>query len=144
MKPNSTNQLLETLKSIDSISELEHFSQKIKENCPPLTFSRYIEERILLSQITPSQLIKDANLQRNYGYQVLNGSKNPGRDKVIAICLALSFTLEETQRALTLAKENILYPKIRRDSALIFCINKGLSVMETNDLLHSIEEEVLK
>lgn len=83
----------------------------------------------------PAELIERAHLQRNYGYQILNGTKRPGRDKVIALCLALHLSFEETQRALTISKEGILYPKNLRDSVLIFSIHQKLSVMDTNALL---------
>lgn len=143
MNTKSTDEVLKILNSVNSVSELNQLSQEVKEMNPTLSFAKYIEEHMLSSGITASQLIQKAQIQRNYGYQILNGTKNPGRDKVLSICLALSFDLKETQRALTLAKEAVLYPKCRRDSALIFCINKNLSVMETNELLFNIEEDIL-
>lgn len=88
-------------------------------------------------------MIQNAQIQRNYGYQILNGSKNPGRNKVIALSLALHFSLDETQRALTLSGENILYSKNKRDSILIFSIQKRLSVQQTNELLFEMNEATL-
>lgn len=72
--------------------------------------------------------------------QILNGTKTPGRDKVIALCLSLSLSLEDTQRALMLADAGALYIRRKRDSILIFSLQKGLSVMDTNILLTGLSE----
>lgn len=55
--------------------------------------------------VTASKLISAAQIQRNYGYQILDGRRSPSRDKVISLCLALKLELPETQRALTLTKK---------------------------------------
>lgn len=143
MSQKSTDELLKILNSLDSVSELNHFTETTLQNTTARSFPEYISGFLLKSDMSPSELIQNAQIQRTYGYQILNGMKNPGRDKIIALCLALSLTLPEAQRALTLAKEGILYPKNRRDSVLIFCINKHLSVLDTNDLLYKNGENIL-
>ena len=71
----------------------------------------------------------------------MDGSKHPSRDKIIAIAIASEMTLPECQRALEIAQEGILYAKSRRDSIVIFAINKKMSLMELNNLLdeHNFE-----
>ena len=90
-----------------------------------------------------AELIAASQIQRNYGYQILNGTRKPSRDKVLALCLALRLNLPDTGRALTLAQLGQLYPKKRRDSILIFSLNKRLSVLQTNELLLEMKEELL-
>ena len=90
--------------------------------------------------VSPSELIKRSRIERTYFYQILNGRKKPGRDKVISIALALSLSLEETQRILTLAEAGVLYPKSKRDSVLIFALNNHYSIIETNLLLNKYNE----
>lgn len=143
MHPKTTDELLKVLNSITTTSDLEDYTQKTTAQTPALPFHEYINMHLKDSALNASQLIQQAQIQRTYGYQILNGNKNPGRDKVIALCLALSLSLEETQRALTLAGEGALYPKSKRDSVIIFSINKRLSVQETNELLYQVEEEIL-
>lgn len=139
----TTDELLKRLQSADTISALNDYEQATAKYALVTTFSEFIESHRCKADMTPAQLIESAQIQRNYGYQILNGTKNPGRNKVIALCLALSLSYEEVQRALTIAKEGILYPKNSRDSVLIFCINKRMSVMETNELLDARGEELL-
>lgn len=143
MNPKTTNELLKLLNSADSVSELNDYTKMAEKNTLIHSFPEYIADCLSRIDMSQSELIQKAQIQRNYGYQILNGTKNPGRDKVIALCLALSLSLPEVQRALTLAQEGILYPKNRRDSVLIFCINKRLSVQDANELLYSIDEIIL-
>lgn len=143
MRTLSTNELLKRLNNVDSVSALGEFIENTSKHHLHLTFPAYLEIHRKKAGITPARLIESAQIQRNYGYQILNGTKHPGRNKVIALCLALKLPFEEVQRALTIAKEGILYPKNPRDSILIFCINKSLSVMESNELLDIRREELL-
>lgn len=143
MKAPSTHELLKRLNAIDSVTALEEFVEHTSQYHLQLTFPAYLEMRRKKAGITPAQLIESAQIQRNYGYQILNGAKHPGRNKIIALCLALKLPFEEVQRALTIAREGILYPKNPRDSILIFCINKGLSVIESNELLDIRREKLL-
>lgn len=139
----TTDELLKRLQSADTLSALNDYEHDIAKYPLVTSFSEFVETHRVKAGITPAQLIESAQIQRNYGYQILNGTKNPGRNKVIALCLALSLSYEDVQRALTTAGEGILYPKNTRDSVLIFCINKKMSVMETNELLEARAAELL-
>lgn len=139
----TTDELLKRLNSAKTVSDLEKFAKENEKFPLETTFAEYMEIHRAASGISVAQLIEHAGIQRNYGYQILNGTRNPGRNKVIALCLSLKMSLEDTQRALTLAKEGILYAKNIRDSILIFCINKKMSVMESNYLLESKKQEIL-
>ena len=111
MNKPTTDELFKQLKKTSTVDALEKYTQEIMANCPVQTFHQYLENLLSASGLTPAQLIRNAQIQRNYGYQILNGTKKPGRNLVIALCLALSLPLEDVQRALTLAGGSILYPK---------------------------------
>lgn len=143
MNRKTTKELLDELNSIDTVASLTSFAENTVKYESDISFSTYIYHCLEKSGLTPAGLIEKTHIQRNYAYQILNGTKNPGRDKVIAICLALSLSLDETQRVLTIAGEPVLYPKNKRDSILIFSINKNLDVWETNDLLYQLHEKTL-
>lgn len=139
----TTDDLLKQLSDLKTLSELQNFSAVSGELSSKLSFHDYLTELLNASSCSASEIIQKSGIQRNYAYQILNGTKKPGRNKVISFCLALSLPLSEVQRTLTIAKEGVLYPKNRRDSILIFSINKGLSVQETNELLYELNEELL-
>lgn len=142
-KQKSTNELLQILNSTENISDLCTYSQSEELYSLPSSVHEYLLKHMRNAEITASELIRRSQIQRNYGYQILNGSKKPGRDKIIALCLSLTLPFDEVQRALAIAQEGTLYPKCRRDSILIFAINQKISVQETNELLYSMNEAPL-
>ncbi len=136
----NTQELLEILKNTNSVvsyieNEAQHFSS--------MPLPEYLEKLLQKHGLKKSQCIKDANLQRNYAYQIFSGERTPSRDKVIALCLAMHLTIEETHSLLCSTGYADLYAKNKRDSVLIFGIARGLSLLETNELLYELGEEVI-
>ena len=144
MSQKSTDELLHLLSSVRTPSELQDHIDVLSKEHLSLTLSEYLAEKMQEKHISASELIRTSQIQRNYGYQILNGTRIPSRDKVLALCFALHLELSDTQRALTLAQAGMLYSKNKRDSILIFAIGKNLSVIETNDLLYELKETLLQ
>lgn len=140
----STDELLKRLHSTRSISELSEYNAALPKNNGFSSFSDYLCAYIQERNISESELIKNSLIQRTYAYQILNGTKNPGRDKVLALCLAAHMNYDESQRALTLAGLGKLYPRRKKDSILIFALEHGLSVQQTNELLFEEHEPILE
>lgn len=86
----------------------------------------------------------DSNIQKNYGYQIFDGSKTPSRDKVIALALAMQLTLDEANRLLHLSNNGILYPKIKRDSIIIFGLENNQKIIDLNITLDDFGEAPLE
>lgn len=144
MSKKTTTELLHILSSVRTPAELQDYTDFLSKEHISYSFSEYISQKLHEKNISAAQLIRASQLQRNYGYQILNGTRMPSRDKVLALCLALSLDLNETQRALACSQNGMLYSKNKRDSILIFSIKKNLSVMETNDLLAEMHENALQ
>lgn len=85
----------------------------------------------------------DNYLDRTYGYQVLNGTKKPSRDKILQLCIGGSFSLKETNKVLKLGNCGELYSKNTRDAVIILGINKKLNVLQINELLFTRELDCL-
>jgi predicted transcriptional regulator len=111
---------------------------------PDLTFHDYLEYLLDEKNMTKSQLIKDSILNREYAYQIFKEFRHPNQDKVIKIALSLKLDLHDTNNLLTLSKNQVLYPKIKRDALIILCINKHYSVMDTNLLLDEYHFPILE
>ena len=126
--------------STHSVSELNKYTENLSEQSENLSLSEYFTTFLRLHNILESDLIRSSQIQRNYAYQILSGVKNPGRDKVLALCLAAQMNYDETQRALALADVGKLYPRRKRDSIIIFALNQKLSVQQTNELLFEENE----
>lgn len=109
----------------------------------PVSLTKLLEKLRKEQDISKAKLIILTGLSKPYLYQVLNGSYIPGRNALLRITLSLKASLDDTQRFLTLAKQSILYPKIKRDAAIMICIYRKYSMWETNEFLMNIREESL-
>lgn len=79
-----------------------------------------------------------------YGYQIFSGTrKAPSRDKILALLVAMELGYDEIQQFFKETGYPPLYAKSKRDSIVIFCINKKMSVEEINKELFRREEIAL-
>ena len=140
---DKTGDLLNKLTSTDSPEDLDLYLEQIRDKYPK-DLSSYVKTILSEKSMSMADMQKKSGIDRTYIYQIMDGSKNPGRDKIIAIAIACEMTLAECQRALEIAQEGILYAKSRRDSLIIYAINKKLTIMELNALLEEHGLPVLK
>ncbi|MCL2339488.1 MAG: hypothetical protein FWC59_01120 [Actinomycetia bacterium] len=70
-----------------------------------------------------ADVIRRANIDRSYGYQLLDGSRIGKNDYYLSIALAMQLDLTTTNRLLALTKSGGLHPLIKRDAAVIFALN---------------------
>jgi len=138
-----TEELANKLNKLDSSDKLNEFLEK-ELDVRAKDFKTYITDIINLKGMTITDLRKRSLIDRTYIYQIMDGRKKPGRDKVVAMCIACNLDLEETQKALMYSGNSELYVKSRRDSIIIFAINNRLNVISTNDLLAKYEEPILQ
>lgn len=129
-----TSDLMDQLKTAGTPDEIEKYLEEIRDKYPK-DFSSYIKAVLDQKGMSVADVQKKCGIERTYIYQIMNGRKNPGRDKIIMIALASGMTLAECQRALEVAQEGILYAKSSRDSLIIYAFNKKMSVMELNRFL---------
>ena len=108
-----------------------------------LTFINYLEEIRSNKNLKKGLWIEQADISRSYAYQIFNGTKSPSRDTILKLCISGGFSLEEPNKALTLGGFNKLYAKNRRDSLLIFALNKQLNLINTNLFLDRYEQDSL-
>lgn len=138
----STSELLEILKSKKTYEEF--FEQEIGELCFS-SIAEYLDVIIKEKGVSKSQVIKRANLDKNYAYQIFNGNKtNPSRNKILMLAIGMKLTLNETRKLLKIAGLTDLYARSPRDSVIIFCINKGMSLIETNEQLNDFGLDILE
>lgn len=136
MKNKSTEKLLNRLKGIRNREELEEYIDSSSSIASNYKLTEYILDICEKKGLGKSDIIKNADIHRTYGYQILNGKRGPSRDKLLQLCIGNRFNLEETNRALTLAKLGVLYAKDPRDSIVIFILNNNLGLIDGNILLN--------
>ena len=96
------------------------------------------------SGFSKSNIINKADFSYCYFYDVINGRKIPNKDKIVRLILTMHLDLADCQQALRLSGRSSLYPRIKRDSIIIYAINHGKTVYQCNDLLTKHGEEPLK
>ena len=143
MKNLETIKLMNLLNSVDDESNLNNFILNTLDTSKNIRLCEYLEKIFKEKKLSKSTVIKNADLDRNYAYEILRGDKKPSRDKILQLCIGGNFTLEETNKALKIGNCGELYPKIMRDSIIIFGINKNLDVLQINELLFSYNVALL-
>lgn len=91
-----------------------------------------------------SNIINKADFNYCYFYDVINGRKIPAKDKIIRLVLAMNLDLDDCQQALRISDKSLLYPRVKRDSIIIYAINNNMTISQCNELLSKFNEEILK
>lgn len=133
-----TEELLDELLSAPSIESY------LDERDPRgRTLAEYLVQLLAEKGLERSRVVRMANLNDTFGYQIFQGTRHPSRDKVLQIAFAMALTLRETNRALTAAGASELYCKDRRDAIIIFCIDRGCSLQKVNEELYRFGERTI-
>lgn len=112
-----------------------------KQTAP--TCARLLREILEKAKMSVSEWIAGANISKSYGYQILRGERMPGRDILLRTALVVQLSLKDTQRLLAVGGCGALYPKVRRDAAVIFALNQKMTLLETEELISSLPERSL-
>ena len=140
-EPLTTTALFSLLEKSQS---LETFFSDHTDDLPSLSMSDYLSILLDRYHMSKQAVICAANLERSNGYQIFNGYRTPRRNALLRIAFGMQLTLEETQYLLKLALRGELYPRNRRDAALIYCIQHKFSLIDAELMLEQLGEEMLE
>ncbi len=129
---------MELLKKLFNTPNLEVFMEHNEQSMQIPPFSTYITEICKEQGEIPEHIITRSAIDRTYGHQLFNGTRKPSRDKVIQLAIGLRLDLSETQKLLRVAQKSTLYPKIKRDAAIIHCILHKQDIHETQTVLQAL------
>lgn len=129
------------------IRNKKEYSEYLNEEIGEMIFwsvAEYLDLLINEKKLKKSDIIRDGNLDRNYAYQIFNGTKkNPSRNKMLMIAFGMHMNVEEARKLLKICQLSDLYPRNPRDGAILFCLDKGKSLIEANELLNELNLEIL-
>ena len=106
----------------------------IENNAPPEladVLSKYIDE----SNISKAEVIRTLNVDRNYGYQILNGTRAPTRSCLIRISLILKLDAERINYLLRLAGKPPLYVRNLVDAKVFYAVKHNMEYLEAVDFI---------
>ena len=97
----------------------------------------YLDELLYKYEKNQATVSELAGLNRSYCGNIIRGvTKNPDRDVLIKICLAIGTTFEECQYLLKYAGYAPLYVRRKRDVIIWFGFIKGKGIGDINDDLN--------
>lgn len=138
MKKKTEDLVCEIVESKNIFSYLDSNKEEFLE----MPLHVYLKQLLANAQLKVSQVV-EYSYKGEYIYQVFRGIKNPSRDVVLSIALAMNLSLDETGRLLRIARMPLLDARNRRDSIIIFALNRKLTVPDTNDILYEFNEPCL-
>lgn len=133
-----TEEVLQELLDVPSLDEFIDAHE-----FPAVTLPEFLERMLEKKGLKRSRVVRMADLNETFGYQIFTGARNPSRDKVLQIAFAMALSLRETNRALMAAGASSLDPKCRRDAIIIFCIDQGCSLQKVNEELYRLGEDTV-
>ena len=139
--PKDTDELKDGLRQA---SGLEGFLVDNQKEFRRYTLAEYLNQLLDEKRLSKADVVRDSRLERVYGYHIFAGrKKNPSRNKVISLALAMKLVPEETQYLLYYAGAEQLYVRNPRDSILWYALDHHMSVLDTNIMLQKMSEEPL-
>lgn len=135
VKKTRTSTLLQKL---FKTSNLKGFIERNAKDMEIPLFHIYISELCQTMGEVPERVIKMASIERTYGHQLFNGTRKPSRDKVIQLAFGFGLDVDGTQNLLKIAQKSVLYPKIKRDAAILYCISHNIGIVETQSMLNDM------
>ena len=138
----TTYDLTEEIKNAIGIEELKNY-QKTNNTEMHKDPVQYLLDTAALHNIDKSSLIKNSGIERSRASHILSNDRTMTREVCLAFAIAGKLTLDEANTLLKYASHNQLYARDERDSVLIYSLNKGLSIIDTNSILYEFNLDLL-
>lgn len=140
----TTDRLDKILQNVGSDSEAERYVREYTAE-QYVSFADYINDYIASHNLEVNDIITRSNISKNYIYNIINGKRNPGRDKVIALCIGAGMSIREINRGLKIANLGVLYAKDERDARITIAVNKGIrNIIDINIILENQGLDILE
>lgn len=142
MKKEELDAMIETEQIVKMIKEqgAEYFAKEKKQKVKVGLYLEYLMEQ---KNITRKEMISKLNLEESYGRKLFGGQRTPTRKILIQSAFILGLNMEETQRILEIGQRPRLYPRVRYDAAIIYGLEKKMTLDEMNSFLEEIGEKPL-
>lgn len=131
---------------MNELNHTSHIDKYLKENKDYLidqTLSNFLCSKLEEKSLSKNDVIKKSDINEIYGYQIFSGKRTPSRNKLISICIGAEFNLSETNEILKIGGFSPLFPKIKRDSIIIFGIQNHYTILKINEALYDHQLQTL-
>lgn len=119
---------------IDKAGSIDDLHEILK-NLPCESFCVRVDEMRQAHNKKFSEIEKQVAISKTQYHNVLNGTVKPQRHHIIKIGIAMELSVPEINELLKLAHHKELYAKKTEDAIIIYGIQRGMSVIEIQELL---------
>lgn len=135
-----TSELLDALNHADSIKEYldQHENEMVS-----ITIGECLSQLVAEKHLSKAEIFKNAEINEIYGYQIFSDTRTPSRDKLICLCFGMQLTVPEAENLLKYSGYALLYPKIKRDSIILYALMHRATIYEVNEWLYDAGEKTL-
>ncbi len=130
---------MDTNELYQHIVESDHYEERLVLSNPHPELATYLASRMEQKGVSRAQLIRMLNVDRVYGYQLLNGIRRMKRDQLLMTGMYLGLDLAEMDRLLRLGEYGKLYAKDPRDARVIFAVSKKMNFDKALNFIWGIE-----
>jgi hypothetical protein len=131
------------MKGLLKTADIKRFFERNGESFAAVPLSVYLAELLREKDLIREHVINCADIERTYGHQIFRGVKNPSRDSIIKLAFGFRLSVPEAQELLRAARKSALYPRIKRDAAVLFCLGRNMGVTEAQSLLSELRLTLL-
>lgn len=129
---------MRTIEIEEEIKNRDAFDERtIENNAPPKlaeAICKYIDDK----GMNKAEVIRKLNIDRNYGYQILNGTRIPTRNSLIRISLILKLETDQINYLLRLAEKSPLYVRNIVDAKVFYAVKHHINYAEAVDFIWGI------
>lgn len=123
------------LSRILKASNLRSFLDQNAASMATPTFVIYLDKLCKERNMVREHVILRAGIDRGFGHQLFRGSRKPSRDNVLRLAFGFGLDVEETQELLRAARRTLLYPRYKRDAAILYGLAHHNTIMEIQSSL---------
>ena len=122
-------------RAVDCIESFEEFENYFSEDLMDenLLMGDYLYRLLDRYGMSPNKAALEIGKTHSYVRKIVNGEElNPSRDVLLALCVRLGATVEETQILLRYSGKQPLYARRKRDAIVWYALKKHRTLMDLN------------
>ena len=137
----TSDELLDILKSVANFADGQ---EELRPEQITISLADSLNELVAQRKARLPEVMRRSGLKKAYFYSLFNGTRdNPSRDVLIQLGFGFEMSFDEMQEFLRNMGAAQLYPRIPRDSIIIYCFQRGMSIIECDMLLEENGEALL-
>lgn len=121
----------------EELRKSNNFDEALIEDNTPPQLHELLNDYIKEKNMTKAEVIRKLNIDRNYGYWILNGSRKPTRNFLIQLSLLLGLDVEKINYLMKLADKPPLYVRNPVDAKVFYAVKHNMDYFDAVEFIWS-------